>query len=151
MFCGWCNAYLQLLVLMYLWITISHVFVCLPTLVELTIFEQHMCSTKKGYANAQSLGRSFCKNRNVATLKSADKAKSSVTLTVVGCKDSSAIYIASSDSCWKRSWKVKNIYSRTTTKSVPLLQPEQERGQLLASSCFFLVEGYLLPLKFKLI
>ena len=75
------------------------------------------------------------------------KQKSSVTLTVVGWNDSIAIYIASSESCKPKRFiwfwiKVeKKIYSRTTTKSVPLLQPEygfcqqneQQRGKVLVS------------------
>ena len=43
-----------LLVTIYLLINISHLFVCLPTL-ELTLFEQQVCSTTIGYANALSL------------------------------------------------------------------------------------------------
>ena len=50
----------QLLVLIYLWISISHAFVCLPTL-ELTTFEQQVRSTRKGYTNALSLGTNSCK------------------------------------------------------------------------------------------
>ena len=42
--CSWWNAYLQLLVVIYLWITISHLFACLPTL-ELTTFKQQVFST----------------------------------------------------------------------------------------------------------
>ena len=41
--------------MIYLWITISQLFVCLPFL-ELTTFEQQVCSTKIGYANALLLG-----------------------------------------------------------------------------------------------
>ena len=63
-----------MLVLKYLWITISHLFVCLPTL-ELTTCEQHVCWTKIGYANALSLDISSCKKRNVTTLNSAYQAK----------------------------------------------------------------------------
>ena len=50
------------LVLIYLWITISHFLVCLPTM-ELTTFAQHVCSTKIGYANALSLGKHRCKKK----------------------------------------------------------------------------------------
>ena len=38
-FCAWGNAWLQLLVLICLWITVSHLFICLFTL-KLTTFEQ---------------------------------------------------------------------------------------------------------------
>ena len=44
-------------------------FVCLPTL-ELTIFEQEICSTKIGYANTLSLEINSCKKMNVTTLNS---------------------------------------------------------------------------------
>ena len=58
--------------LTYLWITISHLFVCFPTL-KLSTLEQQVCSTKIGYANA--LGTNSCKKRNAATLNSAHQAK----------------------------------------------------------------------------
>ena len=54
--------------------TISHLFVCLPSL-ELTTFEEHVCSTKLGYRNALSLGTNNRKKKNVATLNSAHQAK----------------------------------------------------------------------------
>ena len=41
--------------LKYVWITIPHLSVCLPTL-NLTIFEQQVCSIKMDYANGPSLG-----------------------------------------------------------------------------------------------
>ena len=117
--------------LIYLWKTISHIFVCLPVL-ELTTFEQTVCPTKVGYTNALSLGTNICKKkRNVATLNSTHQAKKSVTLVVVDWNNSSAIYIASSESCepnrFVRCWnkvEKKEMYSRTTTKSVPLLHLE---------------------------
>ena len=57
----------------------------LLTLLGATILEQHMCSTKVGYAIALSLGTNSCKKeRNVATLNSAPQPKNSVTLTVAG-------------------------------------------------------------------
>ena len=140
LFCGWWNAYLQQLVLIYLWITISHLFVCFPTL-ELTTFEQHLCSTKLVYANALSLGKNSCKKRKVATLNSAHQAKKqwnfdSGWLERQQCDLHSFFWIL-----WtKRFWSInEKIYSRTTTKSVPLLQTKlgfcqqigPERGQLL--------------------
>ena len=45
-----------------------------PTL-ELTTFEQHVCSTKMGYANAHHWEQTAAKKRNVATLNSAHQAK----------------------------------------------------------------------------
>ena len=53
------NALLQLLVLICLCVTISHLFICLPNL-ELTTFKQHGRSPKIGYANALSLGTNSC-------------------------------------------------------------------------------------------
>ena len=72
--CGWWDAYLQLL-----WIIMSHAFVCLPTL-ELTTFEQQVCSTKIGYANGLLLGTNSRKKRNAETLESAHQAKKAVQL-----------------------------------------------------------------------
>ena len=45
-------------------------FVSLPTL-ELTTFEQEVCSAKIDYANPLSWGTNNCKKRNLATLNSA--------------------------------------------------------------------------------
>ena len=50
--------------------------------------------------------------------------KSSVTLTMVGWNDNSAIYIASFESCERKRFvwrwnKVEKIYSRTSAKSAP--------------------------------
>ena len=53
--------------------TISHLFVCLPTL-ELTTFEQQVCSTIIDNENALSL-RETGKKGNVATLSGAHQAK----------------------------------------------------------------------------
>ena len=95
---------------MYLWIDISHLFVCLPTL-KLTKCEQHVCSTKISYANALSLGTNSCKKKEYGNLEQRTSSKkSSVTLLrVVGQNDSIAIYIASSESCEPkiivRCWK----------------------------------------------
>ena len=91
-----------------------------------------MCLTKIGYANALSLGTDNCKKRIMAVLNSAAhiKQKSSVTCKV-GYGDSRAVYIASSESCQPRDlfglgtkFKENIEYSRTATKSIPLLQPE---------------------------
>ena len=67
------------LVLIYLWINMSRLFVCLPTS-ELTIFEQHVCLTKIVYKNALSLGTSGCKKKkkNMATLNSENHSKKGV-------------------------------------------------------------------------
>ena len=64
-----------------------------PTL-ELTEFEQHMCSTKSGYSNALSLGTNSRKKRNLAALSSAHQAKkSSANLTMVGLeRQQSGVY-----------------------------------------------------------
>ena len=74
----------------------SHAFVCLPTL-ELTTFEQQVCSTKIGYANGLLLGTNSRQKRNVETLESAHQAKkSSATLAVVRFNDNRPVYIVSS-------------------------------------------------------
>ena len=54
--------------------TSLRLFVSLATL-ELTIYEQEVCSTKIGYANTPSSGINSCKKRNVATLKSGAHIK----------------------------------------------------------------------------
>ena len=69
----------------YLWITISHIFACLPSL-ESTKFEQYVCSTKVVYANALSLGTNSCKKRKVVTLNSAHLAKKQCNFDS-GCLD----------------------------------------------------------------
>ena len=66
----WWNAYLQLL-----WIIMSHAFT-----LELTTFEQQVCSTKIGCANALLLGTNSRKKRNVDTLDSAHQPKKAVQL-----------------------------------------------------------------------
>ena len=78
--------------------TSFRLFVCLP--LELTTFEQEVCSTKIGYANTLSSGTNSCKKRNVATLNSAAHIKQKRCVTcVAGQNDSRALYIASSESC----------------------------------------------------
>ena len=62
------------LVLKYVWITIPHLSVCLPTL-KLTTFEQQVCSIKMDYANAPSLGGTAEKKKKVTALNSVSKAK----------------------------------------------------------------------------
>ena len=57
--------------MIYLWITISHLFVYLPTL-EFTTFEQQMCSKKIGYANPLKLGTNSYKK---GTLNNAHQNK----------------------------------------------------------------------------
>ena len=78
------------------------------------------------------IGTDSCKKRIMAILNSAAhiKQKSSVTCEV-GYSDSTAVYIASSESCQPRDlfglgtkFKENIEYSRTATKSIPLLQPE---------------------------
>ena len=54
----------------------SYALVCLPTL-ELTTFEQQVCSTKISYTNALLLG---AKKRNVNTLDRAYQVKKAVQL-----------------------------------------------------------------------
>ena len=93
-----------------LWITISHQFVCLPTL-ELITFEQQVCSTKIGYTNALSLGRNSRKKKECDHFEQRTSSKkSSATLTVV-CLN-----------YWRKVWR--KVYSRTIIKLIPLLQPE---------------------------
>ena len=73
-----------------------------------------MHSTKFGSVKALSLRTNSCKRRCVAFLNPTNQAKN-------------AVYIASSGLCeskrfvLEQSWK--KIYSRTTTKSLPLLLP----------------------------
>ena len=117
----------------------SQFFVCLPTF-ELTTFEQHLWSIKTGYANALLLEtNSYKKTRNVATLNSAHQAKKQCNfdsgwLERQHCDLNSFFWILWTweiCSVPQKSWK--KIYSRTTTKSVPLLQSEhgfcQQNGQ----------------------
>ena len=121
-------------------LTISHIFVYLPSL-EFTTFEQQVWSTKMGYGNALSLAINSWKKRNVAVLTAQLKQKSSVSLTVVGLNDSRSVYnIVFSESCEpKRFVRCGKKIERTTTKSISPLQPEHgfywekgpEHGQVL--------------------
>ena len=106
-------------------LTISHIFVYLPSL-EFTTFEQQVWSTKIGYGNALSLAINSWKKRNVAVLTAQLKQKSSVSLTVVGLNDSRSVYnIVFSESCEpKRFVRCGKKIERTTTKSISPLQPE---------------------------
>ena len=64
-----------LLVIIYLWINISHVLVCLLTL-DLTTFEQRVCSTKIGYANALLLRANSNKIWSLSTVCIKQKKQS---------------------------------------------------------------------------
>ena len=54
--------------------TISHLFVCLPSL-ELTTFEEHVCSTKLGYRNALSLGTNNRKKKECGHFEQCTPSK----------------------------------------------------------------------------
>ena len=112
---------------MYLWITISHLFVYLPTL-ESTTFKQHVCSTKIGYANVQSLGTNICKKRNVATLNRSNQAKKQCNFDSGWMEQHSAIDIASSESCEPKSiFRYNNQISSTVTTRTWVLSKEWTR------------------------
>ena len=74
--------------------TISHLFVCLPSY-ELTTLEQQVCSTTIGYANALSFATNKWKG-DVATLNSAHQAKIQCDLDK---NNNRAVYMAPSESC----------------------------------------------------
>ena len=94
----------------------SHTFICLPTL-ELTTFEQQVCTTKIGYANALLLGTDSRKKKECRHFgQRTSSKKSTATFKVVGLNEKRAVYIASSKF---------SKYSRTATELIPLLQPEQ--------------------------
>ena len=85
LFCDWWNIYLQLLVVIYLWITSFHLFECLPILQWKTI-EQEVCSTKIGYTNTLSLGTNNSKKKLRGEFEyHTSSKKDSSTFTVVGC------------------------------------------------------------------
>ena len=67
---------------------------------EVTTFEQEVCSTKIDYTNTLSLGTNGRKKRNVTTLNSAVDIKQKCCVAcVAGKNDKIALYIASSESC----------------------------------------------------
>ena len=101
--------------------TSFRLFVCLP--LELTTFEQEVCSTKIGYANTLSSGTNSCKKRNVATLNSAAHIKQKRCETcVAGQNDSSELYIASSESCQHS----RNLFwNKVERKYIQEQQPNQ--------------------------
>ena len=99
-------------------ITISQLFVCLPSL-ELTTLGQQVCSAKTGYANALSLGTNSGKKGTWLLWTVHINQKSSVTLTVVGKNENRAVfYIVSSESCkykrfaWRWNKVEKNIFKK---------------------------------------
>ena len=63
-----------------LWIIISHIFVCLPPTLELTIVEQQVCSAKIGYVIALSLETNSRKKSTLTTLNTAYQVKEQLTL-----------------------------------------------------------------------
>ena len=90
--------------------TLSHLFVCLPTL-ELTAFEQQVCLPKISYANALKLETNSRKKRNMATLN---------TLTVIGLNNIRALYIGSS-----KSSEPKKFVRRLTKVEGQYIQEQQ--------------------------
>ena len=117
-----------LLVIIYLWINISHLFVCLPSL-ELTKFER-VCSTKIGYANALSLRTNSNKKWNMVAFNSAHQAKKAIYIHSGWFeRQQRGVRIASSKFsktkiCLSFEYSWRKVYSRTTAKLIPLLQPE---------------------------
>ena len=76
--------------------TLSHLFICLPTL-ELTTFEQQVCSPKIGYTNALELGTNSRKKKECDHFEqSTSSKKGSATLTVIGLDNIRAPYSVSS-------------------------------------------------------
>ena len=70
------------------------------TFLQLTTFEQEVCSTKIRYANTPSSGTNSCRKRNVLTLNSAAHIKQKRCIAcVTGKNDKRVLYIASSKSC----------------------------------------------------
>ena len=114
--------------------TISHLFVCLPTL-ELTTFEQQVYSTKAGQlVKAGQMhyhwGQTAAK-KGTRPLWTVQRISTKKQCNLCGwlerqqCGLHSFFWILSTleiCSVLEQSWK--KVYSRTTTKSIPLLQPE---------------------------
>ena len=96
-----------------LWITISHQFVCLPTL-ELITFEQQVYSTKIGYTNALSLGRNSRKKKECDHFEQRTSSKkSSATLTVVclnylNLRDLFGVWIKLKESIFKNNHQINS-------------------------------------------
>ena len=117
-----------LLVIIYLWINISYLFVCLPSL-ELTKFER-VCSTKIGYANALSLRTNSNKKWNMVAFNSAHQAKKAIYIHSGWFeRQQRGVHIASSKFsktkiCLSFEYSWRKVYSRTRAKLIPLLQLE---------------------------
>ena len=112
------------------WITVLHLFVCFPTL-ELTTFEQQVCSTKIGYANAVAFGTNSCKKKECDHIEQRSAHLAKMQCNLCGwlkrhqgglCRFFWIFWILEICSVLEQSWK--KVYSRTTTKSIQLLQPE---------------------------
>ena len=98
-------------------ITISHLFVCRPTL-ALTTFEQQVCSAMQMRYHWEQAGAK--KKR----LNSAYQAKkSSVTLAVFSQHNSKAVYIASSESCKPK--RFSRCWDKVERKCIQEQQPNQ--------------------------
>ena len=102
-----------------LWITISHQFVCLPTL-ELITFEQQVYSTKIGYTNALSLGRNSRKKKECDHFEQRTSSKkSSATLTVVclnylNLRDLFGVWIKLKESIFKNNHQINSTVTTRT-------------------------------------
>ena len=103
-------------------LTISHFFVCLPTL-ELITFGQQLTSKKNRLTKCTIIGDKQLQKRNVATLNSAHQAKMALKCTF----DSGWLegqILQTYDKCsslWK-SWK--KVYSKLITKLIPQLHSD---------------------------
>ena len=102
-----------------LWITISHQFVCLPTL-ELITFEQQVYSTKIGYTNVLSLGRNSRKKKECDHFEQRTSSKkSSATLTVVclnylNLRDLFGVWIKLKESIFKNNHQINSTVTTRT-------------------------------------
>ena len=109
----------------------------LLTHLGVTTFEQHECSAKIGYANALSLGTNHWKKKECVQLWQWLVRTTTVQFTYL------LLNLVNLRHLFGVRTKLKQIYSRTITKSVSLLQPEHgfcqqngpERAQVLVSEC----------------
>ena len=117
----WPMEYLTLTVKCDIFITISHLFVCRPTL-EFTKFEQQVCLTTQMHFHWE---QTAAKKWNMTTLNSAHiKQKSSVILKVVSWNKSRVVYIASYESCEPK--RLSRLCNKVERKYIQ----EQQRNQI---------------------
>ena len=138
LFSVWWNPRLQLLVLIYLWITISHFLsFCL-----LNHFKQHL-SSKNRLRKYTIIGDKQLQKRNMTTLKSRALIKKKRCVTcVAGYNDSRARYKAFSQSCQPK----KNLFGFETKLKESILKSNNQINSTVTSRIWVSSKEWIITL-----